>query len=478
MTKIYLKIFAGFWAINILTVVGQNLYVHWVGPDYEAELLSRYETDQTDRYAVRGLNLTIDGLIHYRLSELRNLLPQVSEIVFRRVFIVDEDGKDLRHREIPPAVATVLKELTAKAPYYRINIDNQAYAGRYILLRDGENLRIVSFSTPFHGTIVSWRRNFLANWRLYLISILVSGTACLIFARHMSRDIQSLQKAAQEIAKGDLSVRVASQFASRRDEIADLSRDFDYMTARLEKSMQEQKRLIKDVSHELRSPLARLQFALGIAQRHNDKEEVKEDLEKVRHAADYLNDIITTILSFPTNEKETWVLEDTVDVRILLETLCGEFTHEAQEKQVSIKFNSKIEEALVDTYSNTLMGVFENILRNGLHYTLPNTQIDVELTKLGNNIQVKVADQGPGVAEDELTDIFEPFYRTDEARDRSSGGYGLGLSIAQRTVSLHGGSIIAANRRSGGLKVIITLPVSKHAIANTDDTPPAQSALS
>ncbi len=468
MTKIYLKIFVGFWLINILTVIGQNMYVHWVGPDYETTLLSRYETDPTDRFAVRGLKLTIDFVNYYRLSELREGIPEIDEIVFRRVFIVDEDGKDLRNREITDPVAAVLKELTPSTPYFRINIDDQAYAGRYILLPDGENLRIVSFSTPFHGRMVSWRNSFLNNWRLYLISVLVSGTACLIFARHSSMDIQRLQKATQDIAKGDLSVRVAPQFASRKDEIAELGRDFDNMTARLEKSMQEQKRLIKDVSHELRTPLARLQFALSIAQKRTQDSGILDDLEKVRHAADYLNDIITTILSFPTNENDTWELEDTLDLRTLLETLCEEFKQETKDKNVTLVFKPEVEEALVDTYGNTLIGVFENVIGNALHYTLPNTTIEVALQLKDDKIQVGIADQGPGVSEKELADIFEPFYRTDEARDRSSGGYGLGLSIAQRTAALHGGNIGALNRPTGGLLVTVNLPCSQHTLPDTE----------
>ena len=464
MSKIYLKIFVGFWAINILTVIGQNIYVHWVNPNPESEVLSRYESDPTDRFAVRGLNLTVDAVIHSRLKNLRDGVSQAPEWIFRRIFIVDEHGEDLRKREISPEIANILAQLSPSTPYYRINVGEQAYAARYVLLPDGENLRIVSFSTPTHGRMVSWRLNFLSSWRLYLISILVSGTACLIFARHMSRDIHTLQKATQDIAKGDLSVRVAPQFASRKDEIAELSRDFDNMTARLEKSMHEQKRLIKDVSHELRSPLARLQFALSIAQQRSVDDSVQVDLEKVRHAADYLNDIITTILSFPTNETETWELQDTLDIRTLLETLCEEFEQEANEKGVKIVFKSHIEEALVDTYSNTLIGVFENVLRNALHYTLANTTIEVDLSSADDQIAVAIADQGPGVAEEELADIFEPFYRTDEARDRSSGGYGLGLSIAQRTVFLHGGTVNANNRRGGGLQVTVTLPCSEHSI--------------
>ena len=87
MTKIYLKIFAGFWIINILTVIGQNMYVHWVGPDYESMVLSRYETDPTDKFAVRGLNLTVDALTHYQLDELRVGIPRTNEIVFRKAHI-------------------------------------------------------------------------------------------------------------------------------------------------------------------------------------------------------------------------------------------------------------------------------------------------------------------------------------------------------------------------------------------------------
>lgn len=476
MTKIYLKIFIGFWAINILTVIGQNIWVHWIAPNPESQFLARRETDPVDRYAIRGLNSTVEGLIHYRLGFIRGAVGNAPEWIFRRVYLVDEDGHELRDRDIIPPVATVLKELTATAPYFRINIDGQAYAGRYVLLPDGENIRIVSFSTPYQNRMVAWRFNFNNNWVLYLISILVSGSACFLFARHASRDIHVLQAATQEIAKGDLSVRLAPKFATRKDEMAELSRDFDNMTARLEKSMQEQKRLIKDVSHELRSPLARLQFALSVAQQRSQNQGVQQDLEKVRHAADYLNDIITTILSFPTSEKDTWELDDTLDIRTLLETLCDEFKNEATEKNVTIVFHPHVEEALVDTYSNTLMGVFENVLRNALHYTLANTTIEVELHTRGTQVEVAIADQGPGVAAEELADIFEPFYRTDEARDRSSGGYGLGLSIAQRTVKLHGGNIFAKNRPAGGLQVSVTLPGSQHSLS-TNDLDPSHSAI-
>lgn len=462
MTKMYFKIFIGFWAINILTVIGQNIYVSWVNPDFRTTFLSRYEPDPKDRFAVKGLQLAVDSFIHYPLRTLRVGIPRAPTWLFDRLFVVDDQGQDLRQREIPPEVADILAQLSPQTPNYRINVNNQAYAARYVLLEDGESLRIVSFSTPAHHRMVLWLLDFRSSWQLYLISLFVSGIACLIFARHTSRDIHALQRATEGITKGDLSIRVAPRFAARRDEIAELSRDFDKMTARLQKSMQEQKRLIKDVSHELRSPLARLQIALSIIHQRISEASLKQDLEKAQHAADYLNDIITTILSFPTHENETWELDDTLDVHSLLSTLCENFEQEATQKGVTIVYHDQMKEALVDTYRNTLISVFENVLRNALHYTPGATTITVDLRAHANQIEVTVADQGPGVSEEKLADIFEPFYRTDEARDRSSGGYGLGLAIAQRTVSLHGGSISASNCASGGLQVTIRLPFSRH----------------
>lgn len=472
MPKFYVKIFAGFWLINILTVLGHNAYVHWLNPNPESQLLSQYSNSLYDQYAVRGLNNTIEAIMNYDLSSLQYGIPQVEEWIFRRVFIVDELGNDLRGREIPPLINEILGMIGPQRPFYITSERDQSYAARYILLPDGNELRVVSFATPQYGRYVKARLYLRSNWALYLISLLISGSACYFFARHLSRDFKTLQQATQQIARGDLSVRVAPRFASRRDELAELSREFDNMTARLAKSMDEQKRLIKDVSHELRSPLARLQFALGIAQQRGNAD-VQEELEKARSAANYLNDIITTILSIPTNETETWDLNDVIELNALLQMLSDDLSEDCKRKDVHIHINSLVDEALVSTYSNTLQGVFENILGNALHYTAPSSTVDVTVCQHDENYLVVIVDQGPGVPEQELESIFEPFYRTDAARDRASGGFGLGLSIAQRTVQLHGGRITARNHPEGGLAVEVSLPaldLNEEVLSEVDST--------
>lgn len=458
MTKLYLKIFIGFWLINIVTILLHNVWEHWfdLGPANE---LVQYDDNPYDQFAIRGLNATINSTINWELDAIRTGIGNAPEYIFRRVFIIDPDGVDLRNRDIPPKIHEILSHLTPSTPFFKTSEEEQTYAGRYILLPDGNPIRIVSFSTPTYGRRVLWQLYVIRNWQFFLISILISGTVCFVFAHHMSRDFRALRKTTNDIAKGDFSVRLAPKLGNRKDEIAELGHDLDNMAARLEKSMLEQKRLIKDVSHELRSPLARIQVALGIALQKTQSPAVAEQLDKVSSAADYLNDIITTILSFPTTEADSWDLSDVIDIKMLVESLCNDFIDESKQKHVTIDFQTQATEVLVATYGNTLVGVFENILRNALHYTNHNTTISVSICKTGDHCSVTVADEGPGVPEKELTDIFEPFYRTDQARDRASGGYGLGLSIAQRTIALHNGSIQASNRTDkNGLSVTVALP--------------------
>jgi len=391
-----------------------------------------------------------------------NSMPSWSTRYF---YIVNEDGEDLLGRALPSGVEELLPRLTSIKPYGRHIDEQQRIFGRYLSLNDGKRIKVITVSSAKDGTSgadVIWQLFIRNIWPLLLVSILICGVACFFLARHFARGVNTLQKATQRIANGDLSVRVSQQFKGRRDEIAELGRDFDHMTERLEKAMLEQKRLIKDVSHELRSPLARLQVALGLAQQRSGGR-VDKELDRIKKAADYLGDVISDILALPVHDNGGWELDDTLDLHSLLTTLMDNYRGEAEAKGVRLRLDTNLEEALVPTYGNMLVGVFENVLRNAIHYTGNDTEIVLKLfTDVKNNRHcVEVCDQGPGVPEESLVDIFQPFYRTDEDRNRESGGYGLGLAIAQRSVALHKGSITAHNMESGGLCLQVCLPIAK-----------------
>jgi two-component system sensor histidine kinase CpxA len=187
---------------------------------------------------------------------------------------------------------------------------------------------------------------------------------------------------------------------------------------------------------------------------------VDAELDRIKYAADYLGNIITEILSLPVHHQQGWQLDDTLDLHGLLQSIREDYAQMASEKSIVVNYFSQCEEALVATHGNMLVGVFENILRNAIHYTPAQGTIDISLMHKAEDgiFSVAIADSGIGVPEEFLSDIFQPFFRTDSARDRESGGHGLGLAIAHRSVTLHYGKIWAENRTEGGLKITVEIP--------------------
>lgn len=464
MTRFYLKIFFTFWLITAAIIVGTNIVVHWFDMTPDGNLQHNNEIGDDDP-AKRLLFQMVGNAVNRNTRQLVQDLRSMPNWSTRFVYVIDKENRDLLDRPLPPGVMFLAPRLTAKHPFDKVQDRNRKLFGRYIALNDGNAVKLITISSgrdEGQDRDIIWEL-FLDNiWPLLLVSILVSGSACFFLARHFTSSINTLQKATQQIARGDLSVRIGNQFHGRKDEIAALGRDFDHMTERLEKAMQEQKRLIKDVSHELRTPLARLQIALALA-RQRSNGVVDHELDRIKQAADYLNDIITDILTLPVQGQDSWVLDDVLDLVSLLQTLMDNYQADAYEKNINIRFKCSLDEALVSTHGNMLVGVFENTLRNALLYTPANAEICVQLTETGDGeyYRVEIMDQGPGVPEEALENIFQPFYRTDEARARESGGYGLGLAIAQRSVSLHQGRIWAENRPTGGLNLCTLLPQIK-----------------
>jgi two-component system sensor histidine kinase CpxA len=458
MTRLYLKIFFTFWLITALIIVATNLVFHWMdlGPDHKPPI------DRGEEPAKRLLFQMVGSAINRNTREVIQEMRDMPGWSIRYFYVVDKNNHDLLDRPLPPGVTVLLPKLTSRHPFDSVQDRNRKLFGRYITLNDGTSVKLITISTGHNDESekdVIWQLFINNIWPLLLVSILISGSACFFLARHFTRSLNTLQQATRQIATGDLSVRVSPKFSGRRDEIASLGKDFDHMTERLQKAMLEQKRLIKDVSHELRSPLARLQVALGLAQQRSNGS-VDKELDRIKQAADYLNNVITDILALPMHDNVEWELDDTLDLRALLETLVENYQSEAARKGIILLLQVPFEEALVPTHGNMLVGVFENILRNAMHYT-PNpgkVTVEVELAEDPHRYLVRICDSGPGVPTEHLDDIFQPFYRTDEARARESGGYGLGLAIAQRSVALHKGEIKAYNQTSGGLCVTVALP--------------------
>lgn len=313
---------------------------------------------------------------------------------------------------------------------------------------------------------VRWNRPppppFFDEWRVRWLRlaalILTAIVGCWLLARYLSAPIVRLSSAVRELAAGNLSARVAPQFGRRRDEFGDLARDFDEMAERIESLVRSEKRLTRDISHELRSPLARLNVALEIA-RSKAGPDTLPMLDRIGTESIRLNEMIGRILTLSELARDSEGKElEAIDLAGLVRSVAEDADFEARAKGRAVVCGD-LAPVVVPGDEPLLRSAVENVLRNAVHYTREGTEVTVELGDDGAAALLTVEDAGAGVPEEELEQIFRPFYRTAEARERGSGGVGLGLAIARRAVAAHNGTIRAENTE-GGLRVTIRLPLN------------------
>jgi two-component system sensor histidine kinase CpxA len=285
--------------------------------------------------------------------------------------------------------------------------------------------------------------------------LLTSIILCYLLALYLTSPIRKLREATQTLSKGELETRVANRLGRRRDELGDLSRDFNVMAERIESLVLSQQRLNRDISHELRSPLARMNVALEIAKQKSNAETAPM-LERIETESERLNEMISRLLILAKLETGSELVEPIrLDLAEIVRDVAEDADFEAHAKGRSVTVSSD-DGITVMGSENLLRSAVENVLRNAVRYTAEGTAVDVALTSQNGRAVIKVSDHGGGVPDDELENLFRPFYRVGEDRTRSTGGTGLGLAIAERAIKAHKGTITAANL-NGGLQVVITL---------------------
>jgi two-component system sensor histidine kinase CpxA len=296
-----------------------------------------------------------------------------------------------------------------------------------------------------------------------IIAVISSGLVCYFLAWYMTKPVARLRAATQRLAAGDLSARAGYPNRKGSDEIAGLMRDFDTMAARLESLVKAQSRLLNDISHELRSPLARLNVALGLARQRSGPESATM-LERIELEASRLNELIGRLLTLARLEGgEQRVSRTPVSLDEVLLTVAEDAEFEAQARHCHVRSEIPGGSWAVCGEASLLHSAIENVVRNAIRYTREGTTVQILLARAdsprGAEAVVSVADCGSGVPPDALEKLFQPFYRLDDDRGRQTGGVGLGLAITERAVRFHGGSVAAFNRPQGGLLVEIHLPL-------------------
>ncbi len=473
MRSLYLKIFLWFWGAMVLIVVA----MFWV--TYQVEGPGGASRPRAARMAFRAIR-DMQGLAEVISSRgieaARPLLLRHQRGGHPRLFVVNASGRDVLGRALPPWIRGM--EGAPAASTRRITLVTESVAApsgrRYrmiALIGAGDPGVAPERRAPPAATSNSssaralksagriFRGSAETQWLRLGVAILVSGIVCFLLARYLTGPLAQLRGATRGLSEGDLAARAGASVSARRDEIGALGRDFDAMAERVEGLVTSQQRLLRDVSHELRSPLSRLQVALGLA-RKRGVPEVMPDLERIELETERLNELIGQILTLTRLEREL-AAEQSVSVELadIVRDVVDDANYEARASQRKVELDATVD-GRVQCRPRLLHSAIENVVRNAVRYTAEGTVVKVSMKSRDGRITTCVRDQGPGVPEAALGHLFEPFYRVDDARGREGGGYGIGLAITERTVRRHQGSVRARNHHQGGLLVELELPLA------------------
>jgi two-component system sensor histidine kinase CpxA len=378
-------------------------------------------------------------------------------------YFFDIDGKEELGQTAPNGVKAMLQ---AAKNTDETQVEEQAL-GRLIGQRtsgpDGtQYVMVLVMATP--SMMPFLRASPGIQFLRFFAVLIAAGLVCFWLARHITAPVRKLQMATRQLAEGNLGARVGSDNMKGQDEIAELSLEFDNMAEQVQALMASQRRLMGDISHELRSPLARLSVALGLARR-NANPEIAGALDRIERETERLNELIGNLLRLARLESGAEPMHrETIELDGLLREVVEDADFEAQSRNRSVRL-VVAERCAISGSRELVRSAIENVVRNAMNYTAEGTGVEVSLNCVRDSAAgcalIRVRDHGKGVPEDALADIFRPFYRVAESRDRSSGGTGLGLTIVERAAQVHGGQVKAENSDGGGLVVEIRLPVAE-----------------
>lgn len=398
------------------------------------------------------------------VSSRPNRLPEASQVPTREQQTEPKTATQPKTRTIPKAGTEPVKPSPDKPHDHQAKPpekDSHEPQVRDIPTRPVESSPL-SPSSPDIGSFLNQLRSSADLRYFILVVIITAGLTWYGFFRYSTVPLRRLRKVTQKLAGGDLSARVGEGLVHRKDEVADLGRDVDRMAERTESLVSAHQRLIRDVSHELRSPLARLNVALELA-RQSAGPAHSAPFDRIERESDRLNELIGQLLMLTKLESQSNMIQKTeLDLADLIAEIAQDVDFEARNQNRRVEI-AESEALLFAGNREMLRQAFENVLRNAVRYTAEDTAVEIICRRrLGSGRSlghIEIRDHGPGVPESEIFNIFRPFYRVADARERQSGGTGVGLAISDRAIRLHGGSIRAMNAACEGLIVEIELPL-------------------
>jgi len=449
--RLFWKIFLPFWVAQALLLGMLYLRLHyrlhaenpwWVQP--ERRLVPTLADLAVRRYEEGGQ------------PALRALLDQTAMPHRSDYWLLDAAGRELSGRPLPDEIIDFAQRALRHEGMVRP--DEAVVLVAPVVTPRSSYLLIGEFIPP----PLSERVPGDILWVLKLGTI-ISALMCLVIAHYLSKPIERLRLATNELARGNLDIRVGATIGKRSDEIADLVRDFDSMAGELRNQIQSERNLLSGVSHELRSPIARMRLALALA-RTSDRPERDEMLDRIEQDTIQLDSMLERILTVARLENGQYKPKfESLSLNDLIDEVLDDARFEAAATDVTVNY---ADDAMLHVNGDPrlLRSAIENVVRNAIFYSGQGGRIDVGLRLDDSHAILTVRDNGKGVPDDALALLFKPFYRVDDARGTTTGGMGLGLAIVRNAVAVHGGTVTARNVSPHGLEVELRLPVAGSAL--------------
>jgi len=477
MHSLFLRIFILFW-IAMALIVGGSIAVTYT--------VTAREYDSPE---LRGRTVAIQAsevLAHGGIGALQDWLgTNKNSVKDRDLYIIGPDGADILGRRLTESAARRLEFFNRDESANRDEPGSRDTPGNRDAVGPGSrpfrpppgNFRpsraapqIVSADgTAYTVLLVPRRPSIFGALSLPGISLTILGIALAVsaltswwLAQHLSAPIRRIQEGARALASDSADVglsagvRVSAGLEGRKDEVAVLARDFDAMADQLRANRSAITQLLRDISHELRSPLARMRVALGLARQ--PPADLSRQLDRLEREIERLDSLISQVLKLARlHGTDAPFVREAFDLDEVIEEVVRDANFEGAVKNCRVRLEGAAK-AAVNGNRDLVRSAIENVLRNAVRYSPQDSRVDVSVARSGTDVSILVRDGGPGVPARDLERIFEPFYRVAESRDRDTGGEGIGLAITAQVMKAHGGSASAANRQEGGLEVRLSLP--------------------
>lgn len=433
--SLYLRVFVWFWSVIFVAMASTIFIALWLEDDYMRPAVPR-ETLFLSSMVERKRPILIDGQnLYRRLNSGWNLLAVPNNRLARLPHDIEE---------------FVDTAIDSRQVFWGQN-DGWLLVGP-ILRND-----IYYVAVMRHG----WQDIFEGEGR-WVLPATVTGVVtflCFFLAWSLTKPLRRLQTTVRRLEKGDFDTSALAPHTRRKDEIGELTTDVVNMAASVDDLLKSHEQLIRDVSHELRSPLTRLQIALGIARKKDAKNDLEKEFDRIERAANQVESLVADMLDLSRlqQERDHSLQRQSECVASCINDWITDAELELAEKSLSL--HQSIEDISANWDWLLMERVFDNLLRNAIRYSPKQGNLWLSTRVQGDWIELSLQDQGPGVPDDDLQRIFEPFVQVDQARTPHNAGYGIGLAMVRRIVELHGGQVTAENCQPG-LKVTICLPIS------------------